>query len=87
MIRQMLSNMIAGRPIAGLRTRESLGRPEIFGNIFGYEGIKRTVHQISEFTTAGAYPVSWTSRTGENPFLEMYLRDIRREKGILYCGW
>jgi hypothetical protein len=34
--------MIAGRPIAGLRTRESLGRPEIFGNIFGYEGIKRT---------------------------------------------
>ena len=42
MIRQMLSNMIAGRPIAGLRTRESLGRPEIFGNIFGYEGIKRT---------------------------------------------
>jgi Holliday junction resolvasome RuvABC ATP-dependent DNA helicase subunit len=42
MIRQMLSNMIAGRPIPGLRTRESLGRPHIFGNIFGYEGIKHT---------------------------------------------
>jgi Holliday junction DNA helicase RuvB len=42
MIRQMLSNMIAGRPIAGLRTRQSLGGPQIFGNIFGYEGIKRT---------------------------------------------
>jgi len=38
----MLSNMIAGRPIAGLRTRETLGTPQIFGNIFGYEGIKRT---------------------------------------------
>jgi Holliday junction DNA helicase RuvB len=38
----MLSNMIAGRSIAGLRTREPLGRPQIFGNIFGYEGIKRT---------------------------------------------
>jgi len=42
MIRQILSNMIAGRPIAGLITRVSLGRPQIFANISGYEGIKRT---------------------------------------------
>jgi hypothetical protein len=39
MIRQMLSNMIAGRHTAGLRSGQSIGSPQIFGNVFG---IKRT---------------------------------------------
>jgi MoxR-like ATPase len=42
MIRQMLSIISAGRHIARLNARESIGRRQIFGNILGYEGIKRT---------------------------------------------
>jgi len=33
MTHQILSNMIAGRPTAGLRSGQSIGRPQIFGNI------------------------------------------------------
>jgi hypothetical protein len=40
MIRQILSNMIAGRSIAGT-ARDSIGSQQIFAIIFGYEGIKR----------------------------------------------
>ena len=40
MIRQMLSIISAGRH--RLNTRESIGRRQIFGNILGYDGIKRT---------------------------------------------
>jgi Holliday junction DNA helicase RuvB len=38
----MLSIISAGRHIARLNTRESIGRRQIFGNILGYEGVKRT---------------------------------------------
>jgi hypothetical protein len=47
MIRQILSNMIAGRPTAGLRSGQSIGRPQIFGNIFG---IKHTFIFASAMT-------------------------------------
>ncbi|MGC2570051.1 MAG: AAA family ATPase [Candidatus Nitrosopolaris sp.] len=42
MIRQMLSIISAGRHIARLNSRESIGRRQIFGNILGFDGIKRT---------------------------------------------
>jgi len=38
----MLSIISAGRHIARLNPRESIGRRQLFGNISGYEGIKRT---------------------------------------------
>jgi hypothetical protein len=47
MIRQILSNMIVGRPTAGLRSGRSIGRPQIFGKIFG---IKRTFIFASAMT-------------------------------------
>jgi hypothetical protein len=39
--------MIAGRPTAGLRSGQSIGRPQIFGNIFG---IKHTFIFASAMT-------------------------------------
>jgi MoxR-like ATPase len=42
MIRQMLSIISACRHIARLNARESIGRRQTFGNVLGYEGIKRT---------------------------------------------
>src|SRR5215467_14116784 len=42
MIRRMLSIISAGRHMARLNTRESIGRRQIFDEIVGYEGIKRT---------------------------------------------
>src|SRR5215469_7180602 len=42
MIRRMLSIISTGRHMARLNTRESIGRRQIFDEIVGYEGIKRT---------------------------------------------
>jgi holliday junction DNA helicase RuvB len=42
MIRQLLSNLLSGDPVAPFKRRGPIGKAQIFNNIVGYEGIKRT---------------------------------------------
>ncbi len=42
MIRQLLSNLLSGDPGAPFKRTGQIGKAQIFNNIVGYEGIKRT---------------------------------------------